>query len=469
MVVQEQAARYENVRLHAAYMPHMFGTHHTKMIVLFRHDDTAQVVIHTANMIVRDWTNMTQGIWLSPLLPLLPESQHARDPLGPGERFKRDLISYIQAYSEGARHGRGICGALAKELLRYDFSAVRARLIASVPGTHPTSAGPGGETLWGWAGLRQALSEVEIRPASDGGKAEIVAQVSSIATLGATDAWLRGTLFAAMETGKEVAASGADNGPTDSVRGGSGTLTLSKAKTATASRRPRPSFKVVFPTAPEIRRSLDGYESGASIHTKTQSPQQQRQLDYLRPMLCRWANDMDGRSPGRQLVDGSAGHAKETKRWLRDGGRNRAAPHIKTYIRYYYPSSFPSDGPTIDWALLTSANISKQAWGEAANGNGETMRIASWEVGVLVWPALLAGDAGAGPTTTRMIPVFKTDEPTDYDRGGKGKAAGASDLTTIGLRVPYSLPLEPYAPGEQPWVATAVHTIPDWMGRVWSE
>lgn len=39
-----------NVKLIAAYLPLAFGTHHSKIIVLFRADSTAQVVIHTGNL-----------------------------------------------------------------------------------------------------------------------------------------------------------------------------------------------------------------------------------------------------------------------------------------------------------------------------------------------------------------------------------------------------------------------------------
>ncbi len=83
---------------------------------------------------------------------------------------------------------------------------------------------------------------------------------------------------------------------------------------------------------------------------------------------------------------------------VREAGRRRAAPHIKTYVR------FSDAGKTrIDWALVTSANISKQAWGEAANAEGK-VRISSYELGILVWPELY------GKNTT-MVPVFKQDLP----------------------------------------------------------
>jgi tyrosyl-DNA phosphodiesterase 1 len=36
-----------NVKLISAYLPDPYGTHHSKVIILFRTDDTAQVVVHT--------------------------------------------------------------------------------------------------------------------------------------------------------------------------------------------------------------------------------------------------------------------------------------------------------------------------------------------------------------------------------------------------------------------------------------
>ena len=129
-----------------------------------------------------------------------------------------------------------------------------------------------------------------------------------------------------------------------------------------------------------------------------------------------------------------------------EAGRKRAAPHIKTYIRYGENS--------IDWALLTSANLSKQAWGDAASTSGE-MRLSSYEIGVLVWPSLF--DRGA-----RMIPTSLTDVPA-IKEGDDG--AGA----TVGLRVPYSLPLQRYKGDEVPWVATTSHSEPDRLGHTWKK
>lgn len=238
-------------------MPEVFGTHHSKMLILLRHDDTAQVIIHTANMIARDWTNMTQAVWQSPFLPL--HSSQAAGPtgiatpaMGSGEKFKIDLINYLRAYNQR----RNVCRSLVEKLEQHDFSAVKAALIASVPGRHEIRDETQ-ETQWGWAALKHALQNVSVQE----GESEIVAQISSIATLGPTDAWLRKTLL-------------------DSLK-------------ASKNKSNEIGFKVVFPTADEIRRSLDGYESGGSIHTKIQSAQQAKQLSYLRPMFCHWANDAE--------------------------------------------------------------------------------------------------------------------------------------------------------------------------------
>lgn len=237
-------------------MSEMFGTHHSKMMVILRSDDTAQVVIHTANMIAKDWTNMTNAVWRSPKLPRLGEQdallqQGQQLPVGSGTRFKVDLLAYLAQYELY----RPTCKELADRLVNFDFSSIRAAFIASVPGRHNFRNAK--SPAWGWTALQRCLGRVPV----ERGQSQIVVQISSIATLGAKDDWLQNTLFNSLAT----------------------------SSLALNTRRPR--FKVVFPTADEIRNSIDGYASGRSIHTKIQSPQQIRQLSYLKPMLHHWAND----------------------------------------------------------------------------------------------------------------------------------------------------------------------------------
>jgi tyrosyl-DNA phosphodiesterase 1 len=114
--------------------------------------------------------------------------------------------------------------------------------------------------------------------------------------------------------------------------------------------------------------------------------------------------------------------------------------------------------------MVTSANLSKQAWGELENKKGEVW-IQSWETGVVVWPALYDD-----PNKTTMVPVFGKDMPGPDDESKVvGEVGGKENgKTVIGFRMPYDLPLTPYLMDEVPWCATLPHTEPDWMGRTWT-
>ena len=240
------------------------------MFILLRHDHHAQIVIHTANMIPKDWENMTQGVWRSPLLPLLRLNKGEQKNVsfgaksltfGSGAKFKFDLLQYLKAYD--SRPGRTVTKALREDLVKYDFSAVKGSLIASVPGRFNAAPDSIQTTQWGTRGLSNALKQIQIRESEKERGAHVVVQISSVATLGPTDVWIRENLIESLE-----------------ARNGSTVKTQLRTK-------------VVFPTTDEIRRSLDGYKSGSSIHWKLQSAQHKRQLEYMRPMLHHWANDAE--------------------------------------------------------------------------------------------------------------------------------------------------------------------------------
>lgn len=97
--------------------------------------------------------------------------------------------------------------------------------------------------------------------------------------------------------------------------------------------------------------------------------------------------------------------------------------------------------------------MSKQAWGAEATGTSTEVRVASWEIGVLVWPSLLTGKSDA-----EMVGTFQTDTPSTEKTSSKA---------VVGLRIPYSLPLQAYGEGEVPWVATMGYDEPDNRGSVW--
>lgn len=172
---------------------------------------------------------------------------------------------------------------------------------------------------------------------------------------------------------------------------------------------------------------------------KTQSAAHQKQLQYLRPHLCQWTGDS-------KVIDLS-----EDKPQC-EAGRGKAAPHIKTYIRF-------SDEKmeTIDWAMVTSANLSTQAWGAVPNAGGE-VRISSFEIGVVVWPELYNDSASLDsaqskePSDTLMVPCFKQNQPDP-----SYLPPGAT--TVVGLRMPYDLPLTAYRPSDEPWSSAVLQRM----------
>jgi tyrosyl-DNA phosphodiesterase-1 len=102
---------------------------------------------------------MCQAVWRSPLLPLLPsggqDESASEMTIGSGRRFKRDLLSYLEAY------GPKKTGRLVQQLRKHDFAAIRAALVASVPSKQLLDdLDSNKQTLWGWPALKDTLRRV---------------------------------------------------------------------------------------------------------------------------------------------------------------------------------------------------------------------------------------------------------------------------------------------------------------------
>ena len=419
--IDDACRRWENVQAIQAYLPDAFGTHHTKMIVLFRHDGVAEIIIHTANMQAGDWRYATQAAWRSPELKEGPStisiSLADADPnIGSGALFKLDFLRYLKAYGKKL-------GDLVQQIFKYDFSPIRGALIASVPSKLKNVYGPDARTAcWGHPAMFHALKEVRRRRQTIlpitalPQHSHIVCQCSSIATLKA--GWLQDTLLSAMNADSPMASA------------------------ATCS--------IIYPTAADVGGSLGGYGCGSSIHMKIQSASHQKQVATLQPYLCRWTR-------------GKGDHAR----------RDEVAPHIKTYVSFKSEPTTTNASPAINWALLTSANLSTQAWGTEAkmptekgrkkskfNAAEAEVHIQSFELGVLVWPELWADEVGDGTAQPcAMVPVFGKDLPNS--------AHPDNSSIVIGLRMPYDLPLTPYTLNDVPWSPNVPHSQPDRYGRTW--
>ncbi|OAL26090.1 hypothetical protein AYO20_10224 [Fonsecaea nubica] len=444
ILIDDACRRWTNVEAATAYLPDQFGTHHSKMFILFTHDDLAQVVIHTANMLEKDWTNMTQAAWLSPMLPLLEGKQVDRPgKIGTGTRFKHDLLTYLTAYASKTKD-------LREQLAQFDFRTVRGALVASVPSRmKESSTAQKNEVawdlkLWGYPSLLRALRSIlpkqrKTIPSNKQTGTEsphVVCQISSIATL--PQSWLN-QFFPVLYSA------------------------LPLTPTSPAREWEPEHISIIYPTPHNVAASLDGYASGGSIHTKAQSAAHLKQITGLRRSLCQWTR----------------GSIKDAR-----AGRDEAAPHIKTYVCFASKPTTTKPRPEVKWALLTSANLSQQAWGTLRVKDKEIV-VQSYEIGVLVWPELFAenfdaeglsetdehgavGEETSDARKIKMIPMFGGDTPQHPPHTSDDVAeAPPGPETLVGLRIPYDLPLTPYEDGDMPWSPQGVYEQPDRWGRRW--
>ncbi|XP_064919766.1 tyrosyl-DNA phosphodiesterase 1 isoform X4 [Columba livia] len=284
-----------------------------RKMMLLLYEEGLRVVIHTSNLIAEDWHQKTQGIWLSPLYPRLP--QGTTGSAGESEtNFKSDLISYLTAYNSPT----------LKEWIdliqEHDLSETRVYLLGSTPGRYQGSD----KEKWGHLRLRKLLKDhASSIPARESWP--VVGQFSSIGSLG-----VDGSKWLCSEFQESLVAAG------------SSVTTPLKCDVP---------IHLVYPTVDNVRQSLEGYPAGGSLPYSIQTAQKQL---WLHSYFHKWAASISGRS--------------------------HAIPHIKTYMR---PSP---DFQKIAWFLVTSANLSKAAWG-ALEKSGTQLMIRSYELGVLFLPS----------------------------------------------------------------------------------
>ncbi|XP_066991996.2 probable tyrosyl-DNA phosphodiesterase [Anabrus simplex] len=194
----------------------------------------------------------------------------------------------------------------------------------------------------------------------------ILAQCSSIGSLGQDpEAWMIGELRASM----------------------------AQSKGAPAPRSP-PPFRVIYPSKQNVMDSLDGLMGGDCLPYSIRTHQKQM---WFTAFLYQW---------------------KSSKR-LRTG----AVPHIKTYGR------ISPDGKQLAWFHLSSANLSKAAWGinRKTKASGAGLFMMSYEAGVLFLPQMLIDS-----------PAFNLDQ-----KGEDGSPP---------FPLPYDYPLVRYEAGDKPFV-----------------
>lgn len=215
-----------------------YGTHHTKMMLL-RYHEGLRIVIHTCNLVAKDWHQKTQGLWISPLFnPLKNKDVAVKDHFC----FKTDIIEYLRSYK---RHS--VLEKWIDLIQQHDLSAAKVVLIGSVPGRHKDN----GLRKWGHTRLEHVLKQY-VKNVSGW---PVIGQFSSIGSLGMhKDKWLCSEWLKSMSSSK-VEKFGI----------------LGVASNA--------SLKLIFPTVENIRMSLEGYPAGASVPYNVSVAKKQIWLD----------------------------------------------------------------------------------------------------------------------------------------------------------------------------------------------
>ncbi|KEG07601.1 tyrosyl-DNA Phosphodiesterase (Tdp1) [Trypanosoma grayi] len=304
-------------------LPIPFGVHHSKF-ALCVNAKGIRVAVFTANLIPDDWTKKSQGIYVQDF----PRIRYTSE---------KDMVNFLPGPSKDTRGCRfknelykyldhynvlfsaSDHGGIPNTLLdQFDFAEASVELIASVPGYH---RGPDAGSF-GLGKIKKILQSMNFVPHQNNQPPILTWQFSSQGKL--TDSFL--TAFE------------------DAM--------ITEATTENQLKQSRPVVQVVYPTENEVKDSIEGWCGGLSLPL---------QLHCCHPCinerLHKWG----------QLAKNSCSTGTS---------RSRVLPHLKTYMRL----TERKDG--LKWFMLTSANLSRAAWGEWQK-NGTQLAIRSYELGVV--------------------------------------------------------------------------------------
>ena len=363
--------------LHSPALPLPWGTHHSK-IVLLLYTNCVRVCIRTFNDIFADIKEKSNALYVQDFPKAVPATV-GRDDFG--DDFARQLDRYFRA-----------CGGFDPALLlAYDFSNAAVAIVSSVPGYHKET-----ELLeWGHLRLRKLLRlHAKGRPLSQadhlGKEQGVVCQASSFGTF--SKKWL-----------DEFAA------------------TLSTTADAHG-KLPQPKLSFVAPTVSQVRDSIEGWVSSASLFIKAAT------VSAWPKLWRRWGPSQDDDS------------------WdIRTKQRASAMPHLKTLCRYAHEEGQAGQAALL-WLYVGSHNMSKSAWGELQKG-GSQICVRSYEMGVVYFPsrsAALEPDPVKAGFFLRLTCTNRSQGAVYVSAGHRRlESASVSGVRSLPMVFPITLPPSP--------------------------
>ncbi|KAJ3066521.1 tyrosyl-DNA phosphodiesterase 1 [Podochytrium sp. JEL0797] len=359
------------------------------MMFLFYEDGKMHVVIHTANLIERDWGRKSQMCWVSSLVGVKTGSGEGRNV-----RFGKDLGEYLSAYGNGKEVAEVV--ELRERIKAYDFSHQVGQIVASVPGRHHSKGASGNQMIkWGHKKLAECLKRDVVLSPDIIVNSTVICQYSSVGSLGADDKWLA----------KEFGAS-----LSQASNAGGGMFQPNSGK-------PKWKMALVFPTVSEVRDSLQGWAAGDSIPFGNDN--WMKQESYMRPLMKKWI-----------------GTRSE---------RDRAMPHIKTFSRVN------EETKEVAWIFVSSHNLSKAAWGSLEK-NGTQLFIRSYEIGVLLTARDFQTSKTQSVAMKSMTAAeYRSVLPEIRDAQDANERELEDAEIVVPIRLPFDLPLTSYEANDEPW------------------
>eukprot|EP00520_Triparma_pacifica_P009704 CAMPEP_0118647648 /NCGR_PEP_ID=MMETSP0785-20121206/8725_1 /TAXON_ID=91992 /ORGANISM="Bolidomonas pacifica, Strain CCMP 1866" /LENGTH=430 /DNA_ID=CAMNT_0006539769 /DNA_START=642 /DNA_END=1931 /DNA_ORIENTATION=+ len=321
---------------------------------------------------------MTNGIYVQDF-PL--KTKDGKDWKEEKNEFEETLCNYMRiACSQ-------VSGSdIVRRLKLYDFTRANATLIASVPGKWQLPQQKASQK-WGQIAMKDILSKtVPNEPNS-----KVCLQFSS---LGSTKEKIIENLVETFNTMMKPET------PERTTLSSQSTASPSTPKnflrSPSSPKKPlSPLPSIIWPTLQCLKKSLNGLQSGGSIPAQLSSlfdeptPNELRVKPHLAPMLCRWRDE-----------------SKE---------RTRAAPHIKTFLRYSTTEEGGSGEPDkLLYFVLTSHNFSQASWG-AIQKEGTQYAIGHYEIGVVFTPSIFNSPLSA---VTDASPFSNTPNHPKLGLGG---------------------------------------------------
>lgn len=424
-----------------------YGCHHSKFFLL-GYPTGLRFALLTANLISHDQHSKSQGVYVQDF-PRKPTGQEQSSPTSDFEEVLRDYADSLMVHGGPASEQREWPGwnpqlhapANLEELLgRYDYTAAYGSLVPTVPGYHV------GQERQRYGHLRvKALLEAEgnrfdLRFTNiPAWKMKMNSKLSEHAVEGSKVVCQFSSFSNAKDRLRDQLASSFSAGSnTNGVRLGSAAL------------------EFVWPTCEELRSGIMGYNAGSALPGTAVNV-----ATAPREMFRSWT--LTGAGPGEPSAS-SGRSEQEPIEFVR--ARRVAMPHIKSYMR------MGQSCETLAWFCLTSANMSKAAWGDVQSPpeRGEQLFCCHWELGVLFSPLSLSRGAGdtfsVAPSAPRQFymggkvategQMWRLLTPHGWrqrrDEHALGIVGGAGCRDVL-FPLPFECPTVPYPKEANPWTS----------------